>query len=121
MRESFGIMFLNDLTAMFLKFDLFTWCVWTVYTNYLDFHIHCGYKFPWNPINLIEDPLVHDFHHYRNVGNFATTHWDILFGTNKHYVQWQKRQAERKAKGLEEEAERRTDPDEDGDAAEKLE
>lgn len=137
--ESFGIMCILDLTALWFKMDLFTWLNWVVWNNLLDHHLHCGYKFPWNPLNLIIDPPVHDYHvslksgddrrrssrslkltslrlfsassiqHYQNNGNFATSHWDMLFGTNKKWLQWQKRQEERKARGLEEEAENRED------------
>lgn len=51
--ESFGIMLVGNLNSLLFKFDLFTWLCWTLWANYLDFHVHCGYNFPYNPANLI--------------------------------------------------------------------
>ncbi|KAI9021855.1 hypothetical protein DFJ74DRAFT_670731 [Hyaloraphidium curvatum] len=111
--ESFGIMIISDLTALLFKFDLFTWLVWILWSNILDFQVHCGYLFPWNPLNLIIWPPVHDYHHWQNRGNFATSHWDFVFGTAGNFLAWRRRQDERRAKGLEEEPERRTDDDDE--------
>lgn len=62
------------------------------------------------------DPPVHDFHHFQNRGNFATSHWDMVFGTNKNWLEWKAKQEARKAQGLAEETERRTDDDDEEEA-----
>lgn len=43
----------------------------------------------------------------------------MVFGTDKNWKAWKKRQEERKAEGLGMEAERRTDDDEETEAAKK--
>ncbi|KXS11764.1 hypothetical protein M427DRAFT_422550, partial [Gonapodya prolifera JEL478] len=57
---------------------------WPIFTI-ADLHVHCGYRFPYNPLNLLVAPEMHDWHHYQNVGNYGnwTPIWDWLFGTDK--------------------------------------
>lgn len=65
---------------------------------------HCGYDFSFSPYRLI--PLsgsaeYHDFHHSRNVGNYASffSIWDSVWGTNKvFYEHLESRQQAAKAK-----------------------
>ena len=51
---------------------------------------HSGYSFPWNyGLNLPfeADEKYHDYHHYKNVGNYAgkIVIWDLLFDTNTDF------------------------------------
>ena len=45
----------------------------------------------------------------------------MLFGTNKNYLKWKAEQQARKAKGLAEEGERRTDEEDEAAVAQELE
>ena len=52
---------------------------------------HSGYDFPCNPVQLnpfSTRPPYHDFHHSKNVGNYAGTYiyWDFFCGTNGAYI-----------------------------------
>ncbi|KXS17076.1 hypothetical protein M427DRAFT_269747 [Gonapodya prolifera JEL478] len=89
--ESFGIM----LSAMLTGMTLFEYLVWTVQNIFMDLQIHSGYVVPLNPYNVINHPEFHDYHHYKNVGNYAayTPFWDWLFGTDKKYKEWKRQQA----------------------------
>ena len=62
--------------------------------RFIDTHEgHSGFEFPISafgahPFNI--DTRYHDFHHLKNIGNYAsfTTIWDSLFGTNVVYDQY---------------------------------
>merc|ERR1740123_1184813 len=52
---------------------------------------HCGYEFSCSPYRLIPmsgSAEYHDYHHSRNVGNYASffSVWDTVFGTNHSYA-----------------------------------
>ena len=66
---------------------ILTWFTWlfigTIYTA----DAHSGYDFPFSPFTLIpfgSPSSYHDFHHYKNVGNYSgpTILWDSLLSTN---------------------------------------
>lgn len=67
--ESFLIMVLANTCALAVGMDLFTWLLWIWFQNWNDHHVHCGYRLPtWmNPLNLLVDPVEHDWHHYQYV------------------------------------------------------
>jgi 4-alpha-methyl-delta7-sterol-4alpha-methyl oxidase len=51
---------------------------------------HCGYEFPWSMYRFIPfsgSSEYHNFHHYRNVGNYSSffTYLDSAFGTNLEF------------------------------------
>lgn len=51
---------------------------------------HCGFEFPFSMFKAIPfttGAAFHNFHHLKNVGNYATFTriWDGLFGTDKEY------------------------------------
>jgi sterol desaturase/sphingolipid hydroxylase (fatty acid hydroxylase superfamily) len=53
---------------------------------------HSGFEFPISPFEAHPFHLTaryHDFHHLKNIGNYAAyfTFWDSLFGTNKVYYE----------------------------------
>jgi sterol desaturase/sphingolipid hydroxylase (fatty acid hydroxylase superfamily) len=52
---------------------------------------HTGYELPFWPNDIAR---FHVYHHAHNVGTFGviTTFWDWLFGTDKAYRQFLKRQ-----------------------------
>lgn len=48
---------------------------------------HSSYEFPWTPFRIL--PFIygssyHDFHHTKNVGNYATSFYisELILGTN---------------------------------------
>jgi len=58
---------------------------------------HCGYIFPWTPLQLLPfctQDEFHDFHHTRNFGNYGShfRFWDSLFGTNKAFREYKQKQ-----------------------------
>jgi len=64
---------------------------------------HSGYNFPFSPWRFI--PLLHggsdrhDFHHSHNIGNYGMfSYLDRMFGTDKAYVEFKKKQQEQKQK-----------------------
>ena len=68
-------------------FILFFWICWNMITST---ESHCGYEFPFSPFRvmpLISGASFHDFHHSKNVGNFASNcyFWDLLMGTSSEY------------------------------------
>ena len=51
---------------------------------------HCGYEFSFSPYRLIPmsgSAEYHDYHHSRNIGNYASffSVWDTVFGTNASF------------------------------------
>eukprot|EP00761_Pharyngomonas_kirbyi_P012448 gb/GECH01012475.1/.p1 GENE.gb/GECH01012475.1/~~gb/GECH01012475.1/.p1 ORF type:complete len:264 (+),score=20.11 gb/GECH01012475.1/:1-792(+) len=69
---------------------LFTLWLWLLVRLAETIEVHCGYDFPWSPNRFLPfygGARFHDWHHERNVGNFASTFtvWDWAFGTDKHY------------------------------------
>jgi len=60
---------------------------WRVFEGH---ELHCGYDLPWSVFRIIPtqaDATYHDFHHSKNVGNYASSLWiwDSICGTNKVY------------------------------------
>ncbi|KXS17075.1 hypothetical protein M427DRAFT_55083 [Gonapodya prolifera JEL478] len=99
--ESFGIMVCGNLASMLTGMTLFEHMLWIAMGTVYDAQVHIGYRLPYNPLNYISPPEWHDFHHYKNVGNYSagTPIWDRLLGTDKHWRKYVARQAELKAKG----------------------
>ncbi|KXS20232.1 hypothetical protein M427DRAFT_66764 [Gonapodya prolifera JEL478] len=99
--ESFGIMVIGNLSAMLARLNLFEYMLWLIMGTFIDAHLHIGYRIPYNPLNVLAPPEWHDFHHYKNLGNYATSLvvWDLVFGTDKHYRKWQARQELAKLQG----------------------
>lgn len=69
---------------------LFTLWVWLVVRLAETVEVHSGYDFPWSLNRYIPfwgGARFHDWHHERNVGNFASTFtiWDRVFGTDKTF------------------------------------
>lgn len=65
-----------------------------IYKLYNSCEGHSGYDFPWSPARLI--PLVygasyHDFHHSKNIGNYATRFYlvELIIGTNKEFFDYE--------------------------------
>jgi len=57
---------------------------------------HCGYDFSWSPYGLPPfsgSSHYHNFHHSKNVGNYASyfTFWDTICQTNKVYYNYVKK------------------------------
>jgi 4-alpha-methyl-delta7-sterol-4alpha-methyl oxidase len=70
-------------------FMLIFWQVWKIF---ISSEGHCGFEFPFSPTRIL--PLVsgasyHDWHHSKNVGNFAGSVylWDTIMGTNHVYFE----------------------------------
>ncbi len=58
---------------------------------------HSGYDFSWAPVQLLPfctNDEFHDFHHSKNVGNYAShfRFWDMIFGTNKDFTKFKMQQ-----------------------------
>ncbi|KAJ3305486.1 Cholesterol 25-hydroxylase-like protein, partial [Gonapodya sp. JEL0774] len=101
-QESMGIMVCAELSAMIVGLSLFEYLIYLVVGIWGDAHVHIGYRLPWNIMNLWNPPEWHDFHHYKNVGNYAAgfTFWDVVFGTDRHYREYVARNEELARKGL---------------------
>lgn len=79
-----------SLGPMLLGSHLYTFWMWIILRLWETLDGHSGYSFPWSPFRLIPfsgSAAHHDFHHSRNVGNFASffTWWDRLGGTDKAF------------------------------------
>lgn len=65
--------------------------VGTIYFRIMETHeSHGGYEFTYSVFQIFPgmvDTIYHNFHHLKNIGNYATywIFWDSLFGTNKTY------------------------------------
>lgn len=78
----------STIIFAFFKVHIFIFIFWQTYKLYNSAEGHCGYEFPWSPTRVL--PLIygaryHDFHHSKNVGNYATSFYliELLWGTNK--------------------------------------
>ena len=78
---------------------------WTVlmivlYYLFLGINEHCGYDFPWTMqgiLPLSRNASYHEYHHtYPNNGNYSCILWDTIFGTNTKYLEYIKKQDEKK-------------------------
>jgi sterol desaturase/sphingolipid hydroxylase (fatty acid hydroxylase superfamily) len=61
--------------------------MWTLWKMLTSIEGHSGYQFPWFPIGVVPftyGSAYHDFHHTKNVGNYATRMYlfELLLGTN---------------------------------------
>ncbi|KAJ3332063.1 hypothetical protein HDU93_009345 [Gonapodya sp. JEL0774] len=95
--ETTGLIVHSSLGAILTGMTLFDYLFYFPFIFvYTDMHIHCGYRFPYNPLNLVNPPEFHDWHHYANIGNYGmgTPFWDWVFGTDRWY-----RESSRKRKG----------------------
>jgi len=86
-----GVKLLGD------RVHLFTYYFWLVYRLMGTYEGHSGYDLPWLPSRFLpgtNTEAYHDFHHSHNVGNFGSSFvwWDSIFGTNKHWHQYIKKQ-----------------------------
>ncbi|KAI9008711.1 hypothetical protein DFJ74DRAFT_688332 [Hyaloraphidium curvatum] len=76
--------------------------LWMAMNEYINLHQHCGYSFPWDPLEYwpLAGSAHHWFHHAKNSGprsgNYSLTFfsfWDTVFGTDKRYWVWLSRKA----------------------------
>lgn len=78
---------------------VFLW-VWVTVRLLETIDVHSGYDVPYiNVLHLLPfyaGSRFHDFHHYNFVGNYSSTFrwWDILFGTDAQYKEYQKSKME---------------------------
>ena len=71
-----------------LQFGL--WIAWRQQETY---ETHSGYAFYGTWLHRIgltnaDGTLYHDFHHSKNIGNFASLPQDALFGTREGWHEW---------------------------------
>ncbi|SAM00218.1 hypothetical protein [Absidia glauca] len=104
-----GPLFYHAITFYYLKtskdwhLHLFTMLVWIVVRLVQAIDAHSGYDFPWSLHHFIPfwaGAEHHDYHHQAFVGNYASSFrwWDYLFGTDKKYRAYRKKQALEKQK-----------------------
>ncbi|ORZ06709.1 hypothetical protein BCR42DRAFT_383859 [Absidia repens] len=104
-----GPLFYHAITFYYLEtskdwhLHLFTMLVWIVVRLTQAVDAHSGYDFPWSLHHFIPfwaGAEHHDYHHQAFVGNYASSFrwWDYLFGTDKKYRAYRKRQALEKQK-----------------------
>jgi sterol desaturase/sphingolipid hydroxylase (fatty acid hydroxylase superfamily) len=72
---------------------------WYIFRTWDAYNGHCGYVFPWSPLQLIPfctNDDYHDFHHTQNYGNYGSLFrfWDILFGFTKPFREHKRKQRE---------------------------
>jgi len=76
--------------------------LWLIFRLWETVDAHSGYHVPWSPWRILPSiqggPDRHDFHHSHNVGNYGAffVFWDRLCGTDKAYIEWQKKQQAQK-------------------------
>ena len=74
------------------SFTLFQWIAWLITANIDD---HVGYEFPWSPVRWFPFAAatdMHEFHHSRNMGCFASklNINDRIFNSEQPYLMWRK-------------------------------
>lgn len=72
------------------SFTLFQWIAWLIMANIDD---HVGYAFPWSPVRwfpLAASTDMHEFHHAKNMGCFASklSLNDRIFNSEQPYLRW---------------------------------
>ncbi|KAF8968216.1 C-4 sterol methyl oxidase [Entomortierella lignicola] len=77
---------------------LVTTITWMTLRLFQAVEAHSGYDFPWSTHNWLpgwSGSEHHDYHHMAFTNNFSTSFrwWDHIFGTNKKYLAYKKRQA----------------------------
>ena len=77
--------------------------IWIFYRSLQTCLGHSGYDLCFDPGNLLPFAIGadhHDFHHAQNCGNYGSLFmfWDALFGTQKDYIEWLKKDVENKNK-----------------------
>ena len=101
------VIFGNSLPVMFGPFfygqQNVHICVWFTFLFYKLLNVtagHSGYDFPFFPLRVSFGTSLeyHDFHHYKNQGNYGTFSiiWDSLFQTNSAYVKYKLKQEKEK-------------------------
>ncbi|CAH7686725.1 methylsterol monooxygenase [Phakopsora pachyrhizi] len=76
---------------------LFTVYIWVALRLFQAIDAHSGYDFPWSLHNIIPfwaGAEHHDYHHEKFIGCYSTSFrwWDHLFGTDKAYKEYRKKQ-----------------------------
>jgi sterol desaturase/sphingolipid hydroxylase (fatty acid hydroxylase superfamily) len=72
------------------RVHLIVWVTWVFYRTVNTAEGHSGLDTPWSPFKIIPFCSInayHDFHHFRNLGNYGSFFmiWDAIFGTNTHF------------------------------------
>jgi methylsterol monooxygenase len=85
------------------QLHLITMLTWIVLRLFQAIDAHSGYDFPWSLCHWVPfwaGAEHHDYHHQAFIGNYSSSFrwWDYLFGTDKKYRAFRKRQAEEKRK-----------------------
>jgi methylsterol monooxygenase/4-alpha-methyl-delta7-sterol-4alpha-methyl oxidase len=73
------------------RVHIITWLTWVFIRTMNTGEGHSGYNFPWSPFRVIpfsSTSTFHDFHHYKNLGNYGSFMilWDAIFGTHRAYM-----------------------------------
>ena len=76
---------------------MFVLLFWITYKAIISAEGHCGYEFPWSYARVmpfVYGPSYHDFHHSKNVGNYATALYifETLAGTNHEFFKYEAKQ-----------------------------
>ena len=74
-----------------------TTIIYGIFANLRIQYDHCGYEFPWSYARVmpfVYGPSYHDFHHSKNVGNYATALYifETLAGTNHEFFKYEAKQ-----------------------------
>ena len=80
------------ITFSIVKTHMFVILFWLTYKTYTSAEGHCGFDFPWSfsrVFPFVYYPSYHDFHHSKNVGNFATSLYifETIMGTNAEFFE----------------------------------
>lgn len=73
------------------RIHIVTWFTWVFIRTLNTGEGHSGLNFPWSPFRVVpfsSTSTFHDYHHYKNVGNYGSflIVWDTLFGTHRTYM-----------------------------------
>lgn len=87
-----SIPLMSSLLILKSRMHIITFTTWLIFRLIETKDAHAGFDFPFSMFKAI--PLTtgspfHNFHHLKNIGNYATFTriWDHVFGTDKAYFE----------------------------------
>lgn len=86
-----------SVAMLYAPLHINTLVIWYIFRVWDANQGHCGYVFPWTPLQLMPfctNDEFHDFHHTRNSGNYGSQFrfWDSLFGSNSDFRAYKAKQ-----------------------------
>jgi sterol desaturase/sphingolipid hydroxylase (fatty acid hydroxylase superfamily) len=81
------------IPCLVLQFSVYEYWMYSVVNNFAHIHEHCGYDFPYSPLQLIPFSgcvRQHNFHHSHSIDTYGLYFeaWDWICSTDLHYRKW---------------------------------